>query len=72
MKTCYKCGHYTEKWVDVPVVIKYFTRDDDDMGLHFDRWKLEIRPYCCFCTKFKAEEDIDSVDIEKEYEPEKY
>lgn len=71
MKVCYKCGHHTEKSISIPIIIKYFARDDDNCGSHFDSWKLEVRPYCCFCTDKKTEEDIDNVIVEDEYQPER-
>jgi len=66
MKVCYKCGHHTEKFVMIPVVIKRLMEDQEDGGCYFWGWKLEQRPYCFFCTKVRREEDIDNVELEEE------
>ena len=72
MKICYKCGHHTEKFIEIPVVVKKLLRDKYD-DLYFDSWNLELRPYCCFCTKIKEPEDeLENIDIEEYREEERF
>ena len=69
MKVCYKCGHHTEKYVEIPVVIKEYMEDEIDGGYEFYKWKFELRPYCCFCTKIEEpERELTSIEIDEEKE----